>query len=103
MRQLVELNEAYDEIRARGAEILAIHLECSPEGTAATAERENIRYPMANDHELTMATAFSPTSTYLIDLDGTIAARWLDRIHDRATAAAILTALDELAAPAPAP
>lgn len=98
MRQLVQLNKAYDEIRARGAEVLAIHLECSPEGTAKTVERQGIRYPMANDHELTMATAFSPTSTYLVDLDGTIAARWLDRIHDRATADSILEALDRIAA-----
>ncbi len=53
---------------------------------------------MANDHELTMATAFSPTSTYLVDLDGRIAFRWLDRIHDRATPEAILKALDALVA-----
>ena len=53
---------------------------------------------MANDHELSMATAFSPTTTYLVDRDGRIAARWLDRIHDRATAAAVLEALDGLTA-----
>lgn len=56
---------------------------------------------MANDDSLETATAFSPTSTYLIDLDGTIAARWLDRIHDRATPEAILEALDALAANSP--
>jgi len=49
---------------------------------------------MANDDRLTMATAFSPTSTYLIGLDGRIEARWLDRIHDRATPEAILMALE---------
>ena len=55
---------------------------------------------MANDEELRMATAFSPTSTYLIDLDGRIAARWLDRIHDRATPQAILEVLEALEAAA---
>jgi hypothetical protein len=52
---------------------------------------------MANDDRLTMATAFSPTSTYLIGLDGRIEVRWLDRIHDRATPEAILVALEEAA------
>ncbi len=58
---------------------------------------------MANDHELEMATAFSPTSTYLVASDGRIAARWLDRIHDRATPEAILEALDRLGAVESAP
>ncbi len=58
---------------------------------------------MANDHELTMATAFSPTSTYLIDLEGRVAARWLDRIHDRATPEAILEALERSKASGSAP
>ncbi len=76
-----------------------MHLECSREGTAVTVEQQEIRFPMANDDALESATGFGPTSTYLIDLDGTIAARWLDQIHDRASANAILEALDELAPP----
>jgi peroxiredoxin len=52
---------------------------------------------MANDDRLTVATSYSPTSTYLIGLDGRIEARWLDQIHDRATPEAILEALGAMA------
>jgi peroxiredoxin len=57
-------------------------------------EQEGIRYPMANDDRLSVASAYSPTSTYLIGLDGQVEARWLDQIHDRATPEKILQALD---------
>ena len=55
---------------------------------------------MANDDRLTVAASYSPTSTYLIGLDGGIEARWLDQIHDRATPEAILKALGATASPA---
>ncbi len=55
---------------------------------------------MANDERLSVATSYSPTSTYLIGLDGRIEARWLDQIHDRATPEAILKALGATAGPA---
>ena len=51
---------------------------------------------MANDEALEMALPYSPTTTYLIDTEGRIAARWLDRIHDRVTPERILDALAEL-------
>jgi peroxiredoxin len=76
--------------------VLVVHLECSVEGTRLVADRQGFRFPMANDEALEMALPYSPTTTYLIDEQGRIAARWLDRIHDRATPEKILIAIDEL-------
>ena len=93
MSQLGQLNQSYEEIVKQGGELLAIHLECSPEGTAKAVEKLKIQYPMANDERLVVAVDYSPTSTYLIGLDGKIKARWLDRIHDRVSGEKILEAM----------
>jgi len=76
--------------------VLVVHLECSVEGTRWIAEQQGFRFPIANDEGLAMALPYSPTTTYLIDVDGRIAARWLDRIHDRATPEKILEALERI-------
>ena len=76
-----------------GAEMLAIQLECVPEGTARAKKRRGYMFHLANDETLTVAGDYSPTSTYLIGLDGTIKARWFDRVHKRVSSAEILAAL----------
>ena len=54
-----------------------------------------MRFHLANDHRLEVATAYSPTSTYLIGLDGMIKARWLGQIHERVGGKAIIEAMTE--------
>ena len=95
----MQLNQAYDEIQSLGAELLAIHVECSPEGTRSTVRREKIRYPMASDERLQVVGKYSPTSTYLIDKDGVIRALWHDRIHKRVTPDKISSAIKLLREP----
>ena len=93
MRQLVQLNEAYPEIQELGGELLAIHLECTPAGSEAARKKAGLRFHLANDDRLEVATAYSPTSTYLVGLDGRVKARWLDQIHDRVGGEAIIEAM----------
>lgn len=93
---MVQLNKAYDKVKEAGAEILAIHVECSEAGTRTTVERSGIVFPMANDDRLQVVDKYSPTSTYLIDRRGVIRARWLDAIHDRVGPEALLDELKKL-------
>lgn len=93
MDQLVQLNRAYPEIQELGGELLAIHLECIPAGSEAAGKKADLRFHLANDDGLQVATAYSPTSTYLVGLDGRIKARWLDQVHDRVGGKAIIEAL----------
>ena len=72
MSQLVQLNKAYPEIQELGGELLAIHLECTPAGSEVAKKRAKLRFHLANDDRLEVATAYSPTSTYLVGLDGRI-------------------------------
>jgi len=51
---------------------------------------------MANDENLQVVDKYSPTSTYLIDADGIVQARWLDRIHSRVGTESIIEALKRL-------
>lgn len=90
------MSKAYDEIKRLDAEVLAVHVECSPPGTALTVQRNGIRFPMANDDRLNVVTHYSPTSTYVIGSDGVIRARWLDQIHKRVGAGDILAELRKL-------
>ena len=92
----MQLNKKYDEFKALGAEVLAIHVECSPEGTRSTVRRSRIQFPMASDEHLRVVGNYSPTSTYLIDKKGIIRALWHDRIHDRVTPDKILAAIKQL-------
>lgn len=96
---MVQLNKAYEKIKDAGAEILAIHVECSEAGTRSTVQRNAIAFPMANDDRLEVVDKYSPTSTYLIDRHGIIRARWLDAIHDRVGPEAILEALGKISPP----
>ncbi len=93
MHQLVQLNEAYPEIKELGGELLAIHLECVPKGSEIAREKGHLDFHLANDEHLEVATAYSPTSTYLVGLDGRIKARWLGQIHDRVGGEAIIEAM----------
>ncbi|MCI0538144.1 MAG: hypothetical protein L0Z50_23300 [Verrucomicrobiales bacterium] len=77
-------------------EVLAIHVECSEAGTLTTVKRHGIVFPMANDDRLQVVDEYSPTSTYLIDRQGIVRARWLDSIHDRVQPDKILEALARL-------
>lgn len=93
---MVQLNKAYEQIKGAGAELLAIHVECSEVGTLTTVKRNNLAFPMASDDRLRVVDKYSPTSTYLIDRHGIIRARWLDAIHDRVGPEAILIELQKL-------
>ena len=93
MRQLVQLNEAYPGIQELGGELLAIHLECAPAGSKVAKEKAKLGFHLANDDGLEVATAYSPTSTYLVGLDGKIKARWLDQIHGRVGGEEIIEAM----------
>jgi len=93
MRQLVQLNKAYPEIQKLGGELLAIHLECIPAGSEAAKKRANLGFHLANDDRLQVSTAYSPTSAYLVGLDGKIKARWLGQVHDRVSGESIIEAM----------
>lgn len=93
---MVQLTQAYEEIKALDAELLAIHVECSEAGTRTTVKRNRIAFPMANDERLQVVDKYSPTSTYLIDRRGIVRARWLDSIHDRVGPGPIIDALKKL-------
>ncbi len=93
MNQLVQLNKAYPKIQEQGGELLAIHLECVLAGSEIAKRKAHLDFHLANDERLQVATAYSPTSTYLVGLDGKIKARWLDRIHDRVAGETILEAM----------
>ena len=60
------------------------------------ADKMNFGFPLANDDQLNVVDKYSVTSTYLIDSDGIIRARWLDRVHDRVDGVTVLKALKEL-------
>lgn len=92
------MNQAYSKLRAQGAELLAIQVECSRAGTVRTRQRHHLAFPLANDERLRVVSKYSPTSTYLIDRHGIIRARWLDAIHRRVTPDQILEALEKLRA-----
>jgi len=51
---------------------------------------------LANDDKLRVVDKYSVTSTYLIDKQGIIRGRWLDRIHQRVSARTILSKLKTL-------
>ena len=93
---MVQLNKAYDKIKELGAELLAVHVECSEAGTRLAATRNNLTFPMANDDRLRVVDKYSPTSTYLIDRHGVIRTRWLDSIHERVAAERIVEELVQL-------
>jgi peroxiredoxin len=95
MRQLVQLNKAYPEIQELGGELLAIHLECIPAGSEVAKKKAKLEFHLANDDRLQVSTAYSPTSAYLVGLDGRIKARWLGAVHDRVNGQAIIEAMRE--------
>ncbi len=95
MRQLVQLNKAYPEIQKLGGELLAIHLECIPAGSEVAKKKAELEFHLANDDRLQVSTAYSPTSAYLVGLDGRIKARWLGAVHDRVNGQAIIEAMRE--------
>ena len=102
----MELNKNYDKIQSLGAELLAIHVECSPAGTLTAAKGHGFAFPMANDERLQVVDKYSPTSAYVIDAGGIVRARWLGSIHERVGPEAIIEALKKLtggAAPVLAP
>ncbi len=82
-----------------GAEVLAIHCECPPQGTRILAGKLKLGFPLANDDRLRVVGKYSVTSTYLIDRQGIIRARWLDSVHKRVDGATILKALQKLNEP----
>ncbi len=92
----MKLQETLPKFLAENAKVLAIHCEGSPKGTRELAERKKFGYPLANDDRLNVVDNYSVTSTYLIDSNGIIRARWLDRVYDRVDATTILKTLKEL-------
>ena len=92
----MQLQRHLADFRKAGADLLAIHVECPPEGTRILARKMNFDFPLANDDRLGIVDRYSVTSTYLIDTQGIIRARWLDEIHRRVDGPAILAAVKEL-------
>ena len=88
--------KSYDQLRQLGAELLAIHVECSKAGTVSALKKHNLPFPMANDERLEIVDKYSPTSTYLIDQDGVIRALWRDKVHQRVTADDVVAAVAKL-------
>jgi peroxiredoxin len=96
VRQLVKLQGHLGAYKTHNAAVLAIHCEGSPTGTEILASKMDFGFPLANDDRLNVVDKYSVTSTYLIDKDGFIRARWLDRVHDRVDGATVLEALKRL-------
>lgn len=71
-------------------------MECPPKGTEILAKKKNFSFALANDDVLNVVSKYSVTSTYLIDKNGIIRARWLDRVHQRVAAKTILKAVSKL-------
>ncbi len=71
-------------------------MECPPKGTESLAKRRKFSFALANDDVLKVVGKYSVTSTYLIDKQGIIRARWLDRVHDRVKAETIIEAVKKL-------
>ena len=92
----MQLQKHVADYKAEQATVLAIHCEGSPKGTRMLADKMNFGFPLANDDQLNVVDKYSVTSTYLIDSDGIIRARWLDRVHDRVDGVTVLKALTEL-------
>ena len=90
------MNQNLSRIQSLGADVLAIHVECNEAGTRQSVTRNRLEFPLANDERLRVVTKFSPTSTYVIDRQGVIRARWLNAIHARVSAAEIVKALEQL-------
>jgi peroxiredoxin len=76
--------------------VFGIQVECSQVGALETVQRQNLLYPVASDEYLQVVDKFSPCSTYLIDGDGTIRARWLDSIHNRGGPETVIEAILKL-------
>ena len=92
----MKLQKHVADYEAERATVLAIHCEGSPKGTEILARKMNFGFPLANDDRLNVVDKYSVTSTYLIDSNGIIQARWLDRVHDRVDGVTVLKALKEL-------
>ncbi|MBT3341533.1 MAG: redoxin domain-containing protein [Gemmatimonadetes bacterium] len=92
----MQLRDHVDEFREENAEVLALHCEGSARGTRRLAQRMNLGYPLGNDDRLNVVGSYSVTSTYLIDAQGVVRARWFDRVHARVDGATILAALKEM-------
>ena len=92
----MKLQNHLADFEAEHAAVLAIHCEGSPRGTRILAEKKGFGFPLANDDRLNVVDKYSVTSTYLIDPEGIVRERWLDRVHDRVDGATILRALKEL-------
>ena len=74
MRQLGELQAQWDSFQKMDTEILAIHVECPPEGTKILARKKNFDFALANHDVLDVVGKYSVTSTYLIDKKGIVRA-----------------------------
>ena len=92
----MQLRDYVDDLREAGAELLALHCEGSTKGTERFARKQNLGFPLGNDGDLNVVPQYSVTSTYLIDREGVIRGRWLDRVHDRVGGATLLAAVRQL-------
>ena len=92
----MQLQNQLTAFRKEQAEVLVIHCEGSPKGTKILADKMHFGFPLANDDRLNVVDKYSVTSTYLIDSEGIIRARWLDQIHQRVDGDSVLEALKEL-------
>ena len=102
----MELEAAYDDIRANGAQLLAISVD-SVDDARAMAEHAGASFPVLSDADHVVSTAYrlfdllddgvSAPATLIIDHDGSLAASHVGATTaDRVPAATIVDFLREL-------
>jgi peroxiredoxin len=109
----VELEEAYQAIRAEGAELIAISVD-DVENARLMAEHANASFPILSDstHEVTelygvfnlLEDGVSAPATYVVTKDGDIPLGHVGQdIGDRVSAVAIINGLRQLQGKDPLP
>ncbi len=102
----MELEAAYDDIRANGAQLLAISVD-SPDDARAMAEHAGASFPVLSDADRVVSTAYglfdlledgvSAPATLIVDHEGNLAGRYIGKtVADRVSARAIVDFLREL-------
>ena len=102
----MELEAAYDDIRAHGAQLLAISVD-SVEDARAMAEHAGASFPVLSDADLVVSTAYglfdlladgvSAPATLIVDHDGSLTASHVGTtVSDRVPAETIIDFLRDM-------
>ena len=94
MRQLVQLQERYDEFKKLDAELVSISREekLGVEGLGRIRERQGIKFVLLNDYQNEQTPSYSQGAflTYIIDKQGVIRAVLPGTTYDRPSGQTIL-------------